>query len=120
VGVPRLTYTVSAGWTPGVLWPLMLRVTTQGLSSYPADDANSVTVPAYGLTSLTLGLADPVALTAALVLSGFITVNNVFNRVHIASAFLNPDVVGGAPLAFEPGLPRTLLISFSLTAPTGH
>lgn len=120
VGVPRLTYTVSAGWTPGVLRPLMLRVTTQGLSSYPADDANAVVVPAYGLTNLTLGLTDPVALTAALALSGFITVNNVFDRVHIASAFLNPDVVGGAPLAFEPGLPRTLLVSLSLTAPTGH
>jgi hypothetical protein len=32
----------------------------------------------------------------------------------VASAFLNPDVVNGAPVAFEPGLPRRLVVSLSL------
>jgi outer membrane receptor protein involved in Fe transport len=40
---------------------------------------------------------------------------NLFDRDYVASAFLNPDVVNGVPVAFEPGLPRHVLVSLSLT-----
>jgi hypothetical protein len=45
---------------------------------------------------------------------GFATVNNLFDSHYIASAFLNPDVVGGVPVAFEPGLPRSLVVGVTL------
>jgi hypothetical protein len=33
-----------------------------------------------------------------------VRVENLAGRRYVASAFLNPDVVGGEPVAFEPGL----------------
>jgi outer membrane receptor protein involved in Fe transport len=45
---------------------------------------------------------------------GFVTVQNVADRRYIGSAFLNPDRLAGAPLAFEPGMPRSVVASVSL------
>jgi outer membrane receptor protein involved in Fe transport len=43
-------------------------------------------------------------------------VENITDKSFVASAFLNPDRNGaGAPVAFEPGMPRTLIVSFSVT-----
>ena len=44
---------------------------------------------------------------------GFVSVRNLFDRRFIGSAFLNPDLVNGAPAAFEPGTPRSLVVSLS-------
>jgi hypothetical protein len=41
-------------------------------------------------------------------------VSNLFNRRHIGSAFLNPDVVNGIPVAFEPGPPRSVVIGAAI------
>jgi len=38
----------------------------------------------------------------------------VFDSGYIASAFLNPDLVSGSPAAYEPGTPRSVVVSFSL------
>jgi outer membrane receptor protein involved in Fe transport len=46
---------------------------------------------------------------------GFLAVDNLFDRRYIGSAFLNPDVVGGQPVAFEPGQPRTVTIGLTLS-----
>jgi hypothetical protein len=46
---------------------------------------------------------------------GFVEVTNLLNTKHIGSAFLNPDVVGGVPLAYEPGAPRTFVVSVTLS-----
>ncbi len=115
VGVPGAVYSASAGYT--VRWPVpvLARLGVQGASSYFADDANTVSVPGYAIASFTLALAEPVALGAGVGLRGFVTVNNLFDRRYTASAFLNPDVVGGVPVAFEPGLPRHLLVSVAIT-----
>jgi hypothetical protein len=43
-----------------------------------------------------------------------VTVQNLSDKRYIGSAFLNPDVVGGVPVAFEPGLPRQVLVTLSL------
>jgi len=43
-----------------------------------------------------------------------VTVKNATNKPYIGSAFLNPDLVGGAPAAFEPGMPRAVIVSLSL------
>lgn len=119
VGVPAVSYAVGAAIAPAALRPLLLQVDVQGTSSYFADDANQVTVPRYAVTNLTVGMTAPV-LAAGVAVRGFITVNNLFDRANIASAFLNPDVVGGVPVAFEPGLPRALLVAFTFSAGTAR
>jgi iron complex outermembrane recepter protein len=114
VGVPDLLYSGSASYTlPGPV-PLTARLGLQGMSRYDVDDANAVSVAGYATVTLTVGFEEPLALGAGLGLRGFVAVENLFDRRYVASAFLNPDVVGGVPVAFEPGLPRRLVVSLSL------
>jgi iron complex outermembrane receptor protein len=114
VGVPDVLYSGSASYTvPGRL-PLTVKLGVQGNSSYFLDDANRVSVRASGIANLTVGFDDAVSLGGGLGLRGFVTVENLMDRRYVASAFLNPDVVGGVPVAFEPGLPRHVVVSFSI------
>jgi iron complex outermembrane receptor protein len=114
VGVPEFIYGASLGAAPRRLHPLRLRLGLQGSSSYFADDANLVRVAAYRTASVTVGVDDPIALGGGMSIRGFATVNNLFDSHYIASAFLNPDVVSGVPVAFEPGLPRSLVVGVTL------
>ena len=114
VGVPEFTYGASLGVAPRALRPLRLRLGLQGTSSYFADDANQVRVAAYRTASITVGVDQPVAVGGGLSARGFATVNNLFDTDYFASAFLNPDVLGGVPVAFEPGLPRNLVVGVTL------
>ena len=115
VGVPDLTYAVAVELAPPILKPARLRFAVQGMSSYFADDANQVQVPAYRIATATLGTDEPVGIGGGLGVTGFITVANLFDRHYIGSAFLNADVVGGEAVAFEPGLPRHVIVGFTLT-----
>ena len=47
-------------------------------------------------------------------LGGFVSVQNLLGRRYVESAFLNPDVVNGVPVAFEPGLPRNVVVALSV------
>jgi len=114
VGVPDWIYNVTLGYAPSGLRGLRFALTTQGSGKYFADDANSLSVPGYTLVNATVALDEPVRLSGALGVRGFITVNNIGDRRHIASAFLNPDIVGGVPVAFEPGMPRALIMGVAL------
>jgi len=115
VGVPQFTYAAAVEFAPPAVRPLELRVGLQGMSRFFADDANQVVVPAYRLVTLTVGTVDPLSIGGGLGVRGFVTVNNLFDRAYIASAFLNPDVVGGEAVAFEPGLPRHVIVGVTLT-----
>lgn len=115
VGVPQFTYAAAVEFAPPVARPLEVRVGFQGMSRFFADDANQVAVPAYRLVTLTVGTADPLSIGGGLGVRGFVTVNNLFDRAYIASAFLNPDVVAGEAVAFEPGLPRHVIVGVTLT-----
>ena len=114
IGVPDFMYNVTLGFAPQRLRGLRLEVGAQGESKYFIDDANAVTVPGYTLFRATASLDDPIRLGGGLGVQGYVTVNNLFDRRHVGSAFLNPDVVSGVPVAFEPGLPRAVLIGVSL------
>ena len=115
VGVPQFTYAAAVEFAPPAVRPLEVRVGFQGMSQFFADDANQVAVPAYRLVTLTVGTADPISIGGGLGVRGFVTVNNLFDRAYIASAFLNPDVVAGEAVAFEPGLPRHIVVGVTLT-----
>ena len=114
VGIPAFTVGAQAAWSPGWV-PFRVQVGLDASAGYWADDANAVRVPGFAVWSLTLGLSEPVYLGAGMALGGYVGVLNLFSRDYVASAFLNPDVVNGVPVAFEPGLPRHVLASLSLT-----
>jgi iron complex outermembrane receptor protein len=113
VGVPALMHSLSLSWhAPGAL-PFMIRATGHGTADYWVDDANTVEVPGATTVDLTAGLDDFISL-GSIGVRGFVTINNLFDRRYIAAAFLNPDVVGGEPVAYEPGLPRHVVVSLAL------
>jgi len=115
VGVPDWIWSAGLRLTPRNVQPLSAAFTVQGISSYYADDANTVTVEGYTLVGLTVGLDRPVRLgRGGLGLRGFVTVNNLFDSAYIASAFLNPDLLDGEPAAYEPGTPRSVVVSVTL------
>jgi iron complex outermembrane receptor protein len=114
VGVPDWTWSAGVSYAPPVLRGVRGQVVWQGSSSYYADDANTVKVNGYGVINLTLALDRPIALGGGLGLRGSVGVNNLLGRSYVGSAFLNPDVVSGVPVAFEPGLPRNVIVTASL------
>jgi outer membrane receptor protein involved in Fe transport len=114
VGVPPFIVGTQLAWEPTALSILRMQLDLDGNSGYYADDANAIRVAGYAIASATLGLRRPVSLGAGLAAAGFVTVSNLFDRRYVASAYLNPDVADGMPVAFEPGLPRRLLVSVSL------
>ena len=116
VGVPAFTGSLALDVTPAALKPVRLRVGVENIGSFYTDDANQVNVPSYRIANASLGTDQPFALGARLGINAFVTVNNLFDSRYIASAFLNPDVVGGEPVAFEPGLARNVVVGVSLVA----
>jgi len=116
VGVPAFIGALALDITPAAVRPVRIRIGVENMSSFYADDANQVKVPSYRVANVSLGTDQPLALGATLGLNAFVTVNNVLDRRYIASAFLNPDVVAGEPVAFEPGLPRNVVVGVSFTA----
>lgn len=114
VGVPDFFASGSLRWTPPTLEPLQLGLGWQNVQRYFADDANRVAVPAYTLLDATVSLSRPVQLAGGWRARGFLRVENLADRRYVASAYLNPDVVDGLPVAFEPGLPRHVVLALSL------
>ncbi|MEO8579454.1 MAG: TonB-dependent receptor [Gemmatimonadales bacterium] len=113
-GLPDAYYAVIASQELWGLRPLSLKASLHGVGKYFADDPNTVRVPAHTTFGVGAFLARPISL-GGVELHGFVEVDNVFDRKYIGSAFTNPDVVAGVPVAFEPGAPRTVIVSLSLS-----
>jgi iron complex outermembrane receptor protein len=114
VGVPDLHGSAALRWTPAFRREVELGVVMQWVDGFWADDANQVRVPGYALWSARVGLRRPLRLPRGLTLGGSLQVENLADERYVASAFLNPDVVDGQPVAFEPGLPRHAVATLSL------
>ncbi|MBA4072921.1 MAG: hypothetical protein C0497_13940 [Gemmatimonas sp.] len=114
VGVPGLHFNGSLSWTPARARGMRVQLGVQKTGSYFADDANRITVPASTILSAGLHADRVIAMSGGIGVRGSLTVQNMTDRRYIASAFLNPDVVSNAPVAFEPGLPRQVILTFSL------
>jgi hypothetical protein len=113
VGIPDAFFGSTLSVAPRAWRGVGVELGVQGASSYFADDANRVTVPGFATMSAGLSFDAPLP-SRGVALRGFLTVNNLLDRRHVASAFLNPDVVGGVPVAFEPALPRNIVLSLSI------
>jgi iron complex outermembrane receptor protein len=116
VGVPAFIGSLALDVTPAALKPLRLRLGVENIGSFFADDANTVKVPSFRIANLSVGTDSPIGLGAVLGVNAFVTVNNLFDSRYIASAFLNPEVVAGEPVAFEPGMPRNVVVGLALVA----
>lgn len=115
VGIPSVLTNATLGWAPQALNGLRVQLGLQHTSDYTVDDANSVNVPAATVFNVGLVSERPWVLgDGKLGLRSSFTVQNATDKRFIGSAFLNPDVVGGVPVAFEPGLPRQFVLSFTL------
>lgn len=114
VGVPRTMFGLTLALSPKGWSGVRAQVGVQGSGRYFADDANVVSVAGYSLVNATVGLDRPIDIGAGATLRGSVSVQNLLNKRYIGSAFLNPDVVNSVPVAFEPGLPRSIVFSFGL------
>ncbi len=113
VGVPR---TMASG---GIRYdvsdtPFRFDGEVQYTGSYVLDDANRVDLPSATVFNATLSLRHPARLYRQMGLTGFVRVENLLDRRYLTSGFLNPDVVGGQSVAFEPGFPRAFILSLGL------
>jgi iron complex outermembrane receptor protein len=113
-GVPSSSYAASVARSLGAAIPLRLELGVRGVGEYFADDANRVQVPAYHTFGFTVATSRPIALGDRVESRAFLTIDNLTDRHFIGSAFVNPDVVNGVPVAFEPGSPRSVVLSISL------
>jgi iron complex outermembrane receptor protein len=114
VGIPDVHGSAALRWSPPFRREAELEVGVQWVDGFWADDANAVRVPGYALWSARLGLRRPVPLPGGLTLRASVQLENLGDARYVASAFLNPDVVDGEPVAFEPGLPRHAVATVSL------
>ncbi len=114
VGVPNTMFGLTLGAAPRPWGGVRAQVGIQGNGAYFADDANTVSVAGYRLVGAGVGLDRPVRIGRGATIRGSISVQNLLNTRYIGSAFLNPDVVGNVPVAFEPGLPRSVVVSVAV------
>ena len=73
-------------------------------------------MPGHVLFDARVAFDDPVAFGRGLGLRGFVSVNNLTGRRYIGSAYLNPDVLNGEAVAFEPGRPREVVVGLTVGA----
>lgn len=114
VGVPDVHGSAEVRWAPWFARAAEVQVGMDFVDAFWADDANQVRVPGYALWNAGIGLRRPLRLPRGLTLGGSLRVENLLDEAYVASAFLNPDVVEGEPVAFEPGLPRHAVLTLSL------
>ncbi len=114
VGSPKSFMSASLDWSPTFSNTLRLSAGIEGIGSYFADDANQIDVARSAAVSVGVATRRAVSIGGGMGIRGTVTVNNLLDRRNIASAFLNPDLVGGKPAAYEPGLPRHAIVSFSI------
>lgn len=114
-GVPSLFYSLRAGRDLGSSVPLRLEGSVRGVGEYFVDDANAVSVPAWHTFGATVSTARAIS-AGPFGVRAFLSIDNIADRRYIGSAFVNPDVVNGEPVAFEPGMPRSLTLSFQLAS----
>jgi len=114
VGVPDALANAELGAEIPGARGLRFKVGIEHSGDYFADDANRVSIPSYTIFNLTAEMRDPVVAANGFGVRGFISIKNVTDKDYIGSAFLNPDLVGGAPAAFEPGTARAVIVSLSI------
>jgi len=114
VGVPDVLIGTELYYQPTQAPWLHVEVGARNNGAYYADDANSVVAPSQTVFDGGVSVARMLPNGASLRLR--LAVDNITDKRYVASVFLNPDRnTAGQPFAYEPGMPRTLVFSFSMT-----
>lgn len=114
-GIPNLFYSFGLTYTPQILSAVSFSLEMKGIVKYFVDDANSLSVPSFNVFGATISIAKPFKLLGGFSLSGFFSVNNLFDTKYASSAFINPDYINKEAVFLEPGLPRNFVLSVSLS-----
>jgi iron complex outermembrane recepter protein len=117
IGIPSLMTNAEIGTEIPGYRGARVKFGMEHSGKYFADDANTITVPAFTIFNVTAELRKPIFATGDWGLRGFVTLHNVTDKKYAASAFLNPDPAPApatGPAVFEPGTPRSVILSFSV------
>jgi iron complex outermembrane receptor protein len=110
-GLPGRVVNVSLQWQPPAASWLNLELGAQHNSDYFADDRNAVAVP--GFTVYRASSSVERALAGGVILRASLAVENLADTRYVGSAFINPDYAAGAPLVYESGLPRSVVLGLT-------
>jgi iron complex outermembrane recepter protein len=114
VGVPDVLVGTELFYQPSPLPWLRLEVGARHNGAYFADDANVVSIPSQTVFDGGISIVGTASSGASV--RARLAVDNLTDKRYVASAFLNPDRnAAGQAIAFEPGMPRTLVFSLSMT-----
>ncbi len=114
-GIPDFFYNVGLTYSPVKMNGAFVSISINGIGKYFVDDANTLSVPSFNVLNATIGLNKPVNLIGELSITGFLTVNNLFDLKYASSAFINPDIVNKEAIYLEPGMPRNVVLSVSFS-----
>ncbi len=112
-GIPRASATVRLRYDVPEHDGWFAEIESRTLSSYYADDANTIVVDGWTVLSAAAGIRIGV-LPQHLSIDIIGRADNVFNASYMASAWINPDVTRGGVPFIEPGLPRNVFATVNL------
>ncbi|HUQ47014.1 MAG TPA: TonB-dependent receptor [Gemmatimonadaceae bacterium] len=112
-GVPPLFYGLTIARSISEAIPVRVQVSARGTGEYFVDDANAVNVPGYHTFAAAVSTSHGIRV-GNVVARPFLSIENLTDERFIGSAFVNPDVVSGVPVAFEPGAGRAFVFSVSI------
>ena len=112
-GIPRASATVRLRYDVPEHDGWFAEIESRTLSSYYADDANTIVVDGWTVLSAAAGIRIGV-LPQHLSIDIIGRADNVFNTSYMASAWINPDVTRGGVPFIEPGLPRNMFATVNL------
>ncbi|MCX7875701.1 MAG: TonB-dependent receptor [Melioribacteraceae bacterium] len=110
-GIPNLFYNVGLNYSLNSFYGFYSTITLQTVSEYFVDDANKIKVPDFSIVNFSIGF-NQLSVAGIKIYTSF-SINNLFNKKYVASAFINPDVINNEPYYIEPGLP--INYSFNLS-----
>jgi len=115
-GTPDLFYDLRLRWAPGIFGGFFAQLSLQGVGRHFADDENRFSVPPYTVWNGLVGFDSIHLYRNRLLARVSIAVHNIGNRIYAASGWVNPDLNAlGEPIYLEPGLPRTVVASVTLS-----
>ncbi len=112
-GIPRASATVRLRYDVPNHDGWFAEVESRTISSYFADDANTITVDGWTVLSAAAGIRLGI-IQDHLALNVMGRADNLLNASYMASAWINPDVTRGGTPFIEPGLPRNFMVTMSL------
>lgn len=107
-GIPSFNATVRLRYDVPDIEGLYAEIESRTMSSYFADDANTIIVDGWSTISAAVGATIPI-ISDHLSLSVLARVDNLANTSYMASAWINPDRTAGGTPYIESGLPRNFI-----------